>query len=82
MVDGTGEAGDLRALSDQNDASVRISDLASANAALRAALSRLAPLLEGADDAALRDLRAALMDHLRFDAEANSRQLMGPRADG
>jgi hypothetical protein len=75
-------ASELRALAEHRDLSVRISELSSANASLRGALSRLAPLLEGADDAGLRELRAALIEHLRFDAEANSRNLMGPRADG
>jgi hypothetical protein len=81
-VDGFDASDELRVLAEQVDSSVRISELASSNASLRAALSRLAPLLEGADDDARRDLRAALIEHLRFDAEANSRQPMGPRTDG
>ncbi|MEX1254427.1 MAG: hypothetical protein WEE64_08805 [Dehalococcoidia bacterium] len=82
VVDDEALVSDLRALAGQHETSVRISELSSANAALREALSRLAPLLEGAEAPALRDLRAALIEHLRADAEAASRHLMGPRADG
>jgi hypothetical protein len=81
-IDGADQASELRALAEQRVASVRISDLSSPNAALREALSRLAPLLEASDAPALRELRAALIEHFRADAEANSRHLMGPRADG
>lgn len=81
-IDGADLANELRALAEQGDASVRISELSSANAALREALSRLATPLQGAEAPALRELRAVLIEHLRADAEANSRHLMGPRADG
>lgn len=81
-IDSAAGATELRAVAEQGDASVRISELSSGNAALRDALSRLAPLLEASDATAMRELRAALIEHLRADAEANSRHLMGPRADG
>lgn len=75
-------AGELRALADETDTSVRLSALSEANGRLGAALGRLGVALEGADAPAPRELRAALIDHLRADAEARSLHLMGPRADG
>jgi hypothetical protein len=73
---------ELRSLAESEDGSLLLSDLAAANDALQAALSRLAPILEASADGARRELRAALIDHLRADAGARSRHLMGPRADG
>ncbi len=75
-------ANELTSLATQTDASLRISDLAPANAALRHALGRLAPLLEESDEPALSELRAELIERLIAEAEARSRHLMGPRADG
>jgi hypothetical protein len=70
-------ADELRTLADATDASVRISELSAANAALREALGRYAIAAPVDDDA-----RAATIEHLRNDAEAHSIYLLGPRADG
>ncbi len=75
-------ADELRALADDADPSVRLSDLSAANDRLRAALGRLSVLLLERDAPALVELRTALFEHLRQEAEAQSLSLLGPRADG
>lgn len=75
-------ANELRALAEERDPSVRLSELSAANDRLRAAVGRLGAQLEGADAPPLRALRADLIDRLRADAAARSRSLLGPRADG
>ena len=75
-------AGELRSLAGGAVPSLRLSDLAAANGRLRGAIGRLGALLEGADTPALGELRAAVIEHLRADAESRSRSLLGPRADG
>ena len=75
-------AGELRALAGEAEPSLRLSDLAAANGRLRGAIGRLGALLEGTDTPALGELRAAVIEHLRADAESRSRSLLGPRADG
>jgi hypothetical protein len=70
-------ADELRALASASDASVRISELSQANAALRDVLGRYAVAADVSDD-----VRAAIVAHLRNDAEAHSIYLLGPRADG
>lgn len=77
-----GLADGLAAPAGKRDASLRISDLATTNDRLRAAIARLAPALEAGDSAPVRELRAAVIEHLRAEAESRSRALMGPRADG
>ena len=77
-----GLAAELRALAQEADPSVRLSDLSAANDRLRAALGRLGVLLLERDAPALAELRAAVFDHLRQEAEARSLSLLGPRADG
>jgi hypothetical protein len=73
-------AAELRALAEETDASVRISELAAANTRLRDAIGRLGVTLEGREG--LRDLRAALIGHLRAEAESRNHNVLGPRADG
>ena len=75
-------AGELRSLAGESDPSLRLSDLSAANGRLRGAIGRLGALLEGTDTPALGELRAAVIEHLRVDAESRSRSLLGPRADG
>ena len=75
-------AGELRSLAVESDPSLRLSDLSAANGRLRGAIGRLGALLEGTDTPALGELRAAVIEHLRADAESRSRSLLGPRADG
>ena len=75
-------SGELRSLSGEAEPSLRLSDLAAANGRLRGAIGRLGALLEGTDTPALGELRAAVIEHLRADAESRSRSLLGPRADG
>ena len=75
-------AGELRSLAGETDPSLRLSDLSTANGRLRGAIGSLGVLLEGADTPALGELRAAVIEHLRADAESRSRSLLGPRADG
>ncbi len=75
-------ADELRSLADEADPSLRLSDLSAANAQLGAALARLSVLLDGSDAPALQELRAAVIDRLREQAEARSLSLLGPRADG
>lgn len=77
-----GLAEDLRSLAGEAGASLRLSDLSAANGRLRGAIGRLGALLEDADTPALGELRAAVIEHLRADAEDRSRSLLGPRADG
>ena len=75
-------AGELRSLAGEADPSLRLSDLSAANGRLRGAIGRLGALLEDADTPVLAELRAAVIEHLRADAESRSRSLLGPRADG
>ena len=75
-------ADELRALAGETDSSLRLSDLSAANGRLRAALARLGALIEGSDAPALRELRAAVIDHLRAEAQGRALSLLGPRADG
>ena len=77
-----GLAEDLRSLAGEAEPSLRLSDLSAANGRLRGAIGRLGVLLEDADTPALGELRAAVIEHLRADAESRSRSLLGPRADG
>ena len=80
LAGGLGE--DLRSLSGGAAASLRLSDLTAANGRLRGAIGRLGVLLQDADAPALGELRAAVIEHLRADAESRSRSLLGARADG
>lgn len=82
LADDDAIVANLRPLAAEAESSLRLSGLAAANERLRAALGRLAPMLEAAGSPGLRDLRAAVMDHLRADAESRARSLLGPRADG
>ena len=75
-------AGELRSLAGEDVPSLRLSDLSAANTRLGAALARLAALGADGDPPALRELRAAIIERLRADAEARSLSLLGPRADG
>lgn len=77
-----GLADELRSLAGETDSSLRLSDLSEANQRLRAALARLGPVLEGSDAPRLRELRAAVIEHLRAEAEGRSLSLLGPRVDG
>ncbi len=61
---------------------MRLSDLSAANDRLRAAVGRLGVLLLERDAPALAELRVAVFEHLRQEAEAQSLSLIGPRADG
>jgi hypothetical protein len=70
-------ADELHTLANASDPSVRVSELAAANAALRDALGRYAVAAPVDDEA-----RAAIVAHLLLDAEAHSIYLLGPRADG
>ena len=72
-------AAELRSLADEDDPSLRLSDLTAANGRLRDALARLCAAL-GAADAP--EIRSAIMGHLRADAESRTLSLLGPRADG
>ena len=73
---------ELRLLAAENDHSLRLSDLSAANERLRDAIGRLGVLLEGREEPPLRELRAALIEHLRAEAEVRNYQVLGPRADG
>jgi len=73
---------ELRSLAGEADASVRLSDLSTANMRLREAFARLCIQAEGSETPALRELRRAVMEHLRAEAEDRSLSLLGPRADG
>jgi hypothetical protein len=64
------------------ETSLRISELAAANAQLRAALARLGVTTQDRDDASLRELRTAILAYLRDEAERRGFALLGPRADG
>ena len=68
---------ELRSLADEDDASLRLSDLSAANGRLLDALARVCALLEPTDE-----LRRSVIDHLRLEAESRSLSLLGPRADG
>lgn len=72
----------LRPLAQGVDASVRLAELSATNGQLRAALARLGAAGQDSDAPALRELRAAVIDHLRADGESRSYALLGPRADG
>jgi hypothetical protein len=79
------EAGDadlareLRAFAADQDSSLRIGDLAAANARLRDAVGRLAVVIEASDVAVLRGLRSDVIEYLRREAEGRARSLLGPR---
>lgn len=75
-------ADEVRSLAEETDPSLRLSDLSAANGRLRDALGRLGAHLEGAEAPALRELRAALIERLRAEAESRALPLLGPRADG
>ena len=77
-----GLAAELRALADETDASVRISTLVSANARLRDAIGRAGVLLEERNEPSLRELRAAIIAHLRAEAQQRNHEVLGPRSDG
>ena len=68
---------ELRSLADEDDPSLRLSDLSAANGRLLDALARLCVLREPNDE-----LRSDVIDHLRAEAESRSLSLLGPRADG
>jgi hypothetical protein len=74
-------AGELRAIAQGTDASARVPDLKASNDELRAAIGRLAVVLEEQDDASLRWLRTDVIDLLRHDLERRARSLLGSRAD-
>ncbi|OGO50955.1 MAG: hypothetical protein A2148_02370 [Chloroflexi bacterium RBG_16_68_14] len=76
-----GPADELRSLAGEADSSLRLSELSAANGRLRAALARLGALLEGSDAPALRELRVAVIEHLRAEAQGRALSLLGPRAD-
>ena len=80
--EGQSLAGELRTLGDETDASVRLSDLRANYESLRAAIGRLAVLIESSETAPLRALRADVLEHLRTDLERRSLSLLGPRTDG
>ena len=73
---------ELRLLAGENDASLRLSDLSAAKDRVHDAIGRVGAYLQGAEEPELRDIRAAIIERLREDAERRSRPLMGPRADG
>lgn len=75
-------AAELNALVNEADPSLRVGDLVAANGRLRAALADLATHLAESGAPNARDACAAIIAHLRAEAEAQSRALMGPRADG
>jgi hypothetical protein len=77
--DSSALAGELRSLADEDDLSLRLSDLTAANGRLRDALARLCAALGTADAP---DIRSAIIGHLRADAESRTLSLLGPRADG
>lgn len=79
---GTPLAGELRSLAAESDHSLRLSELSLANDRLRDAIGRLGVALQDADSPSQGDLRAAIIERLRLEAERASRHLMGPRADG
>ena len=68
---------ELRSLADEDDPSLRLSDLSAVNGRLLDALARLCALLEPTDE-----LRRGVIDHLRAEAESRSLSLLGPRVDG
>jgi hypothetical protein len=73
-------ADELRALAAGSDSSLRLSELMVSNDELRSAIGRLGVMLQSAPGNA--ELRAAVIERLRLEAERASRNLMGPRADG
>lgn len=75
-------AADLRSLASESDASVRLSDLSAANDRLHAAVARLGALAEAGAVPALRELRPAVIERLREEAESRALSLLGPRAEG
>jgi hypothetical protein len=75
-------AAELRACAAETEGSLRISDLARANARLRDAIGRAGAALEGRPEEALRDLRSAIITHLLAEAEARNHLVLGPRSDG
>jgi len=81
-ADASALAAELRSLAGETDASLRLSNLSAANERLRDAIGRLGVLLEGRDEPPLRELRAAVIERLRAEAESRNYQVLGPRADG
>lgn len=79
-IDDASLASDLRSLADETDASIRLSELSAANTRLRGAIARLGVALEGDDGR--RDLRDAVIEHLRVESEARNHHVLGPRSDG
>ncbi len=77
--DSSALAGELRSLADEEDPSLRLSDLTADNGRLRDALARLCAA-PGAAHAP--DIRSAIVGHLRAGAESRTLSLLGPRADG
>ncbi len=75
-------AGELRALANGIDPSVRLSDLSAANDKLHAAIGRLGVLVESSDEPAMRELRSAVIERLRAEAESRELSVLGPRMDG
>lgn len=75
-------AGELRALADEEDRSLRLSDLRAANDRLHDAVGRLGVRLQDADGPELQALRSEIIARLIEEAEATSHSPMGPRADG
>jgi hypothetical protein len=75
-------AAELRALADTSDASVVVSELASANTRLRDVIGRAGVTLEGRSEPPLRELRAAIITHLLAEAQQRNHEVLGPRSDG
>jgi len=75
-------AAELRSLAGEADASVRIPDLSAAHERLHDAVGRLGVFIQDAEAVDLRELRAAIIERLRLEAESRSYALLGPRADG
>lgn len=73
---------ELRSLAGEVDASVRIPDLSAANERLHDAIGRLGVFLQDRDKSELLELRAAIIERLRLEAESRLYALLGPRADG
>lgn len=75
-------ADELRQLSGETDASVRLSELTAANDRLRDAIGRVGVLLQGETSKEHVGLRTAIIEHLHRELERLPHDLMGPRADG
>ncbi|MEX2160046.1 MAG: hypothetical protein WEB04_11650 [Dehalococcoidia bacterium] len=75
-------AAELRALANETDASVLVSELSSTNTRLRGVIGRAGVLLEERNEPSLHDLRAAIITHLRAEAQQRNHEVLGPRSDG